>query len=234
MAGRMAKDDRCAQHDRRSAMAGNGASFPFVFVLNFSQRTKRVHLFAGPPDNHPPERTFLAHRVTAELLAHKATLEVLALSSSATSMPTVTARRRIAGRTGDNASQRPHQFHPCDDCRQMAPRYYCDDCRQRWERERIDPVRKAKTLHTSPGISPEGRPCWRWTRCHTRYAAPALIPQLSSGGAATRAGAAHHSDTPVMFTHHISSRTGDDALQRPHQFHQERSIHQIRPASLVY
>ena len=86
------------------------------------------------PDNHPPERTFLAHRVTAELLAHKATLEVLALSSS--SIPTVTARRRIAGRTGDNASQRPHQFHPCDDCRQMAPRYYCDDCRHRCERER--------------------------------------------------------------------------------------------------
>ena len=88
------------------------------------------------PDNHPPERTFLAHRVTAELLALKATLEVLALSSSAKSIPTVTTRRRIAGRNGDNVSQRSRQFHPCNDCRQMAPRYYCDDCRQRWERER--------------------------------------------------------------------------------------------------
>ena len=120
------------------------------------------------PDKHPSERAPLAHRVTNELLAHKAVVEVLALGPSDRSRGAsanfgfpVTGKQRIAGRTGNDAFQRSHRFHPCDDCRHMVPRFYCDDCRGQWERERR--AKREKENATARQRRARKRLLWRAT-----------------------------------------------------------------------
>ena len=96
------------------------------------------------PDQHPPERQELAHRVTQGLLA----LQPFVFPAPKPEPAPVPSSERHGSFEGCSETHKKAVTYPCKNCADTVPYYYCDTCRAEWdsrqekERERENAKRR--------------------------------------------------------------------------------------------